>query len=138
MKANQAFKQNEEGVSPVVGVILMVAITVVLAAVVFVLVNGLGGAGSQAPTLGMTQNNNDREITIIDPDAAFGTLTYGADPNNVFWNGACAVDTINGAVFAAGATVTGGDVLGTDCASGETINIIHVQSGKVLKSITWP
>ena len=42
-KANQAFKQNDEAVSPVIGVILMVAITVVLAAVVFVLVSNLGG-----------------------------------------------------------------------------------------------
>jgi flagellin-like protein len=43
MKANQAFVNNEEAVSPVIGVILMVAITVVLAAVVFVLVSDLGG-----------------------------------------------------------------------------------------------
>ncbi|HUR25979.1 MAG TPA: archaellin/type IV pilin N-terminal domain-containing protein, partial [Candidatus Thermoplasmatota archaeon] len=44
-KANQAFKQNDEAVSPVIGVILMVAITVVLAAVVFVLVSNLGKSG---------------------------------------------------------------------------------------------
>src|ERR1051326_814014 len=43
MKANQAFKADTEAVSPVIGVILMVAITVVLAAVVFVLVTKLSG-----------------------------------------------------------------------------------------------
>lgn len=40
-KANQKFVQADEAVSPVIGVILMVAITVVLAAVVFVLVSNL-------------------------------------------------------------------------------------------------
>jgi flagellin-like protein len=39
---NNKLKLNNEGVSPVIGVILMVAITVVLAAVVFVLVQNLG------------------------------------------------------------------------------------------------
>jgi archaeal type IV pilus assembly protein PilA len=48
MKANQAFKANEEAVSPVIGVILMVAITVVLAAVVFVLVTRLAGNNNDA------------------------------------------------------------------------------------------
>ncbi|HET6399612.1 MAG TPA: type IV pilin N-terminal domain-containing protein [Candidatus Thermoplasmatota archaeon] len=48
MKANQAFKANEEAVSPVIGVILMVAITVVLAAVVFVLVTRLAGNSNDA------------------------------------------------------------------------------------------
>ncbi len=43
MKANKSFKMEEDAVSPVIGVILMVAITVVLAAVVFVLVSDLGG-----------------------------------------------------------------------------------------------
>lgn len=42
-KANQKFVQADEAVSPVIGVILMVAITVVLAAVVFVLVSNLSG-----------------------------------------------------------------------------------------------
>lgn len=41
MKANQAFTRSEDAVSPVIGVILMVAITVVLAAVVFVLVGSV-------------------------------------------------------------------------------------------------
>jgi flagellin-like protein len=38
---NNNLKQNNEAVSPVIGVILMVAITVVLAATVYLLVNGL-------------------------------------------------------------------------------------------------
>jgi len=64
MKANQAFKANDEAVSPVIGVILMVAITVVLAAVVFVLVSNLSKGGSQsAPNLAInTDDTLDRLV----------------------------------------------------------------------------
>jgi flagellin-like protein len=52
MKANKAFRTADEAVSPVIGVILMVAITVVLAAVVFVLVTRLAGnQQQQAPSI---------------------------------------------------------------------------------------
>ncbi|HUR62115.1 MAG TPA: type IV pilin [Candidatus Thermoplasmatota archaeon] len=57
MKANQAFKANDEAVSPVIGVILMVAITVVLAAVVFVLVSNLSkGANTASPQIAFTKD----------------------------------------------------------------------------------
>ncbi|MBI4394510.1 MAG: type IV pilin N-terminal domain-containing protein [Euryarchaeota archaeon] len=46
MKANRKFIDREEAVSPVIAVILMVAITVVLAAGVFVLVNQFGASSS--------------------------------------------------------------------------------------------
>jgi flagellin-like protein len=42
--------RNEEGVSPVIAVILMVAITVVLAAVLYVMVSGMMGGTTTAPT----------------------------------------------------------------------------------------
>ncbi|MCA1813913.1 MAG: type IV pilin [Halobacteriales archaeon] len=42
MKANQRFVNDDEGVSPVIAVILMVAITVVLAATVYLWVSGFG------------------------------------------------------------------------------------------------
>lgn len=57
MKANQSLKANEDAVSPVIGVILMVAITVVLAAVVFVLVSDLGEGGEAAPQISFTKNS---------------------------------------------------------------------------------
>lgn len=44
-------KKNEKAVSPVIGTILMVAITVVLAAVLYVMVSGIGpGSTSNPPT----------------------------------------------------------------------------------------
>jgi flagellin-like protein len=42
MKANQRFVNDDDGVSPVIAVILMVAITVVLAATVYLWVSGFG------------------------------------------------------------------------------------------------
>ncbi|HET6399611.1 MAG TPA: type IV pilin N-terminal domain-containing protein [Candidatus Thermoplasmatota archaeon] len=62
MKANQAFRKADEAVSPVIGVILMVAITVVLAAVVFVLVTRLAGGG----------NDDTPDITFQKTKAADG------------------------------------------------------------------
>ena len=49
MKANRNFSKDEEAVSPVIGVILMVAITVILAAVIAAFVFGMGGNLNQAP-----------------------------------------------------------------------------------------
>lgn len=49
--------QNDKAVSPVIGVILMVALTVVLGATVFIWVQGFSGQGQHAPaTLGLNQN----------------------------------------------------------------------------------
>lgn len=46
--------KNKEAVSPVIGVILMVAITVVLAAVLYVWVSGfMGGGGAMTPSMAM-------------------------------------------------------------------------------------
>ncbi len=51
MKANRKFKE-EEAVSAVIGVILMVAITVAIAATVYVYVSGmLGGVDTKTPDL---------------------------------------------------------------------------------------
>lgn len=45
----KTFKKNEEAVSPVIGVILMVAITVILAAVIAAFVFNIGGSQSKTP-----------------------------------------------------------------------------------------
>jgi len=55
------FNRNEEAVSPVIGVILMVAITVILAAVIAAFVFGLGGQQVAAPTASITAANNPED-----------------------------------------------------------------------------
>jgi flagellin-like protein len=49
-----SFKKEEDAVSPVIGVILMVAITVILAAVIGAFVFGMGGSVSKTYTIGVT------------------------------------------------------------------------------------
>lgn len=68
MKANRKFIDGEEAVSAVIGVILMVAITVAIAATVYVYVSGIiGPGGKKTPTL---------TCNVYDTDA---------DANEVIW-----------------------------------------------------
>ena len=65
MKANRKFVEGEEAVSAVIGVILMVAITVAIAATVYVYVSGmLGGGVQQTPTVGVSKQTSDLNATI--------------------------------------------------------------------------
>jgi len=54
MKKIWTMKKETEAVSPVIATILMVAITVVLAAVLYVMVLGIGGGGNVAPAIGLS------------------------------------------------------------------------------------
>ena len=51
--------RNEEGVSPVIAVILMVGITVVLAAVLYVMVSGMMTSTNITPNIGMVWEKGD-------------------------------------------------------------------------------
>jgi len=100
VKSNR-FAKNDEGVSAVIGVILMVAITVILAAVIAAFVFGMVGgvkktyniaatASRQGSTVTVTYNggpDNDQLkaaadgliATVTNDDEAAGTGTKGAD-----------------------------------------------------------
>ena len=65
MKANRKFKEGQEAVSAVIGVILMVAITVAIAATVYVYVSGMvGGNAKSTPTVSLIPDGNDQNCTI--------------------------------------------------------------------------
>jgi len=65
MKANRKFIKGEEAVSAVIGVILMVAITVAIAATVYVYVSGmLPGGTTKAPNIAFLQNTATKKLTI--------------------------------------------------------------------------
>ncbi len=75
------FRTDEEGeraVSPVIGVILMVAITVILAAVIASFVLGLGDTDDPAPSISFSTDEGDYEfemsITSGDSDADASNL----------------------------------------------------------------
>ena len=66
MKANRKFKEEDEAVSAVIGVILMVAITVAIAATVYVYVSGMmGGASEKAPTITFTKDEALDTLTVV-------------------------------------------------------------------------
>lgn len=64
--------RDENAVSPVIAVILMVAITVVLAAVVFVLVNNISGKNTTVPPQ-MSWNRDGSNLTLV---TASGNMTW--------------------------------------------------------------
>ena len=71
MKANEFIKE-EDAVSPVIGVILMVAITVILAAVIGAFVFGMGSSLSRTYSVGASVSQSGTTITVVfngGPDA---------------------------------------------------------------------
>src|SRR5437867_2777161 len=123
MKANQAFRSDEEAVSPVVGVILMVAITVVLAAVVFVLVNNLGKGSSAKPTIGFLQDQTAHTLTVNSAETADWKdigykLTNGA--------GATCSGTVTTGGTAYALTTAGGTMTGATSAVIKANDIIKI------------
>ena len=96
----QVFRKDEEGVSPVIGVILMVAITVILAAVIAAFVFGLGGnvKTKKTPAISVKRDapniveltlqdkggaNNITSVTVTSPS---GATVQGTDPTADGWD----------------------------------------------------
>jgi len=67
MKKIWRIRKDSEAVSPVIATILMVAITVVLAAVLYVMVLGFGGTSTQTPAATYMKNTvtGGQKITIV-------------------------------------------------------------------------
>jgi flagellin-like protein len=79
MKKVRMFK-DEKGVSPVIGVILMVAITVILAAVIASFVFGMGTKVKSAPQAQLVLEDNDDMITAAaTDDKVFDIRHMGGD-----------------------------------------------------------
>jgi flagellin-like protein len=90
MELTNLFQNDDRAVSPVIGVILMVAITVILAAVIGTFVLGLGDDINQEVQAGVTvdQNPDTGNITVTwtsqgtaDGIAVEDTYTQGTDLN---------------------------------------------------------
>lgn len=145
----------EEAVSPVIAVILMVAITVVLAAVVYVWVSGFsvdsnGGARSLSVTTQPTANSNATFIVTsasaslkwseVQPQLAGTSLNYanlsasppGANRWCVSYAGTCAPTQ-------PGATVNAGDIIivqNTGTLSGATFALIDTKANALMLQMT--
>ena len=107
MKANRKFVEEERAVSAVIGVILMVAITVAIAATVYVYVSGMIGTSPEsAPSLQFVKDASQMTLTVAQ-----------ADTSNILWadfevvnsTATYAVTVFNAGL--AGGSVTAGDTL---------------------------
>ncbi|MDW7777258.1 MAG: type IV pilin N-terminal domain-containing protein [Methanosarcinales archaeon] len=119
MKANQKFTRDEDAVSPVIGVILMVAITVILAAVIAAFVFGMGSSLSKQYVVAATVSQISS--TKID-------VTYAGGPD------ADALDYINITITASGNTTAYEDSMGT--ADGYATDLTVGTSNSVTTSVT--
>jgi flagellin-like protein len=127
------FKQNEDAVSPVIGVILMVAITVILAAVIAAFVFGMTGNVQGTKTVSIGSKLDDNHIVL--------TINGGPDlPTlqqlTITVNGAAATGT-----YLAGSTSAeisdGGKVNSDRFSVGETIEITNAATGRLLVVGKW-
>ena len=96
-------KKNEEAVSPVIGVILMVAITVILAAVIAAFVFGMAGNIQKTKVVAATEQRvNNSWVTVTfqgGQDAgSLSTLAFTVDGANVTPKVAGTLVTVNGDV----------------------------------------
>lgn len=95
--------KDENAVSPVIGVILMVAITVVLAAIVFVLVSDLGDIDNSDARMHVITDEIDGNtvLTVMSIDGRIN-----ADNLVIKSNGATLSYTLSDAELEAGSTIT--------------------------------
>ena len=129
--------KNKAGVSPIIAIILMVAITVVLAATIYVWVSGFGGGGSKAISMSITQLDS-----ATDHNATFrvDSVSQGAKWDDLeirINNTADSVDTSNSSVtnFPIEGVINAGTtfyVNSTGLTPGATITIIDKTSNSVV------
>jgi len=111
----------DRGVSPVIGVILMVAITVILAAVIGAFVLGLGESASEtAPQASISFD--------FDGDAETANVTH--DGGDTLENSTTIV-TVNGDERSTEDWADGGDI-----TAGDTLDLDEVESGETV-SVIW-
>jgi flagellin-like protein len=113
MKSNRKFKQEDEAVSAVIGVILMVAITVAIAATVYVYVSGMiGTSPEQTPNMQLVKDGTARKLTVA-----------SADPGNLAWSDfvVSVQNESGGNTWNSGDNVTDPGLLVTSYPSGDTV-----------------
>ena len=115
MKANRRFEDNEEAVSAVIGVILMVAITVAIAATVYVYVSGMmGGQTETTPSITFTKDESDNTLTVVHAEGSLSwtdvniSVTDGTNTDYITQSGS--IDAGDSIDFDTATTSATGDV----------------------------
>ncbi len=126
--------RDEQALSPVVGVILLVAITVVLSASVFYAAGKISeDRAKSAPPLGMSTDETAGEARVIhaDPD-----LDWFDD---MVVAGSC-TPLLNGGAFpvASGTPVKAGDILSCDAGESLTLSSSQAEGNSLLYRNSFP
>jgi len=130
---------NERAVSPVIGVILMVAITVILAAVIGAFVLGLGDQVSDTPPnaqIGFDFSTNSVELSHDGGDNiqndSVSITANGSEVTTASWG--------DGTEISAGDTINVTNESNLNLGSGNTVRVIWTgsDSGNVLAERDWP
>ena len=108
MKANRKFKSDkDDAVSAVIGVILMVAITVAIAATVYVYVSGMIGTSPETtPSMQFVKDSTNTKLTVASADP--GNLNW--DDFEITWTN---TDNVTCLLQPAGTSITSGGTLAT-------------------------
>ncbi|WEL21082.1 type IV pilin N-terminal domain-containing protein [Halorhabdus sp. BNX81] len=146
MKLKPFLFDDESGVSPVIGVILMVAITVILAAVIATFVLGLGEQISEtSPSATISVEWDGQTNPATDPVL---TLSHeggqAVDPSNVEFSGALSdinTSAWSGSAWASGGDISAGDTMTIGFDSNLDVDISETGGGEVSEgdtlTVTW-
>jgi len=133
MKANRKFKQaDERAVSAVIGVILMVAITVAIAATVYVYVSGMiGGTKTQTPNVACTTDAtaNRIQVATADSNIKWKDIVVTTDNASAVWvvySGSAIMIGNSANLSAATEDVTAGDYIYLSWSGGFTQGNVKV------------
>jgi len=118
----------DRAVSPVIGVILMVAITVILAAVIGTFVLGLGQNVQSTPSASFDFDFDTDTTSVLVTHNGGDTLETGENTNTVqVTDGTNTVDWIGGS--SSNTTISAGTSINTTYTSGETVRVVWFSTG---------
>ena len=130
MITHREFNQRKHAVSAVIGVIIMVAITIAMAAVAYAYFTGMVGGGEEVtPVISFTPNVSEKTITVAsaDVDAIWNDISI------TFTNATDYNQTTRTGVVNAGDTIylSAQPLLGT-----VTVTFMHIPTNTLLGSYT--
>jgi len=124
-------RKKKDAVSPVIATILMVAITVVLAAVLYVMVMGFGGDTTSTPTASLTKDGNHLVLSISESEKiSDGTLYVRINDTTTYAMKLGLIGSGTASVYFVDAggdgVISTGDYFNTTAAaSGVTISLLY-------------
>jgi flagellin-like protein len=131
MKINSIFT-DEDAVSPVIGVILMVAITVILAAVIGAFVLGIGGSQETVPSASFSFDESATSGSSCDLTDGSSTTEVGVthdggaeiDGSNNLYLSADGKESTWDSCGSGSGTVTAGDTAVAEIDDSDTLNVV--------------